>query len=132
MTAVTLVVKKNDGTTDVNYLAVKSASGEQSPAIWLGPYLSGVGNSPAHVAQLRILDKTLPGGKVRQVRATYLGPMVSGAAAPYTVGTPVRATVIVELPLDAPDQARYEAISQCFNCLNAVNVKDGFKSGYAP
>jgi len=129
---VNFTVKKNDTTTDVTYAAVKSSSGEQSPAIWLGPYLSGIGNSPAHVAQLRMLDKTLPGGKLRQIRATFVGPMVSGAAAPYTVGTPVRITTIVELPVDAPDAARYEAISQGFNCFNAANVRDGFKSGYAP
>lgn len=123
-------IKKNDGTTDVTYTQVTGSAGEASPAIWHGPYLSGNGNSPAHVAQVRMLGKPLPGGKTRQTRLTYVGPDVQEASAPYTAQPPVRVTVIVESPDSTPTTTKYEAISQALNA--AVALKDNFKSGFAP
>jgi len=130
MSAANFVIKKNDGTTDVTYGAVASSAGDSSPAVWMGPYLSGYGNANSHIAQVRMVSRALPGGKSRQTRMTYNGPDVQSASAPYTVGSPVKITVIVESPEATPSTVKYEAISQALNA--AIALKDYFKSGYAP
>lgn len=49
-----IVVKKNDGTTDITYTAISPAAGDGANAIWRS---QSVGNAVEHQPELRLLSK---------------------------------------------------------------------------
>lgn len=121
-----LTVKKNDGTTDIVYVAKTGSAGDNSPAVWIA-------DSSATIRGNRT---------VFQMWTSYNGPRtarkvrcaINMAALATVNGLETRvATVPAEvnftLPTNADETVLNEVVSQFINLVNAV--KADIKAGYA-
>lgn len=69
-----LVVKKNDGTTDVTFTAVTPSAGSDSPAVWRN---AAIGSAVTHQPELRLVAKPGQAGKTDRLRATFVYPQIA-------------------------------------------------------
>jgi hypothetical protein len=74
-----IVVKKNDGTTDITYTAVQPSSGDGVQAIWKS---QTVGTAPVHQPELRCSTRSQSGkigraaGRERESSPVYIWRVV--------------------------------------------------------
>lgn len=124
-----IVVKKNDGTTDVTYFKQTPASGDNTPAVWRS---TSVGSAPAHAPELRFLAKDAKSGANRAMRGTFKYPQIS-------TNTTTGITSVVDTASAATDwnfpktmsQADInEFVSQYANLMCSALIKDCVKAGY--
>lgn len=126
-----IIVKKNDGTTNVTYSAVNPSSGDKTAAVWKS---LAVGTAPAHNPELRATGKETQRGTHRQVHLTYQYPQL------YTDSTTTltmvqdrgRADATFDFPKSMTQADINELVSQFANLVSSTLIKDSAKSGYAP
>jgi len=125
-----LVIKKNDGTTDVTYTAEVPSSGDKSPALWRN---QSVGTAIAHRPTLTLSSRNNGTGTARRMDGKLVYPTT-------VTGTDGRVTVadkaIIEfgglIPLNMAVADLNEAVAQAANAFKHTVVQDSFKAGYAP
>lgn len=122
-----LTVKKNDGTTNITYTALKGNSGDKSTAMWRSETASPlVAGRPV----LTLSPKGSVNGKFRltDVALSYPETYVNSTTGLTAVRDVelLRATVTISTEL--ADTTRDEAISQFLNLM--VAIKPALQQGY--
>lgn len=115
-----LVVKKNDGVTDVTFTFQNPSSGDRSPAIWQN---TAVGTAFSHRPTLRLVAREAAGGKSRRIEATFTYPTTS-------VGSDGKTYVAFQsimlaswvIPKDQPSADVNEMVAQSINCLDHATI----------
>lgn len=124
-----IIVKKDDGTTNITYTALNPSGGDKVAATWSSKSVSTIaGHRPAFSFKTE-----RSGGGDRRVRASYYYPYVvlDAAGNPQKVSAvPLEYSGLV--PLNVPDAVVAEAVSQCANLLASALIKEATKAGYAP
>ena len=126
-----IVVKKNDGTTDITYNAMTPSSGDKTPARWRCESIGTVaGNRPT----LELMSKSSVNGQYRVVESKDVYPETFTDS--NTGLVKIRDRVLVEaravVPLNAADAIVAEATAQSINLLKSNLVQLVFKTGFAP
>lgn len=125
-----IVVKKNDGTTDVTYTAVVPSSGDKNPAVWRN---NSVGTAAAHRPEYRLSSESNGPRTARRVREVFVYPTTTvGTDGKTYVQDKAIKEVTWTLPINMPDADLNEFVSQGANLDASTLVKDSVKSGYAP
>jgi hypothetical protein len=125
-----IVVKKNDGTTDITYVAQVPSSGDSSPAVWKA---TSVGTAAAHQPELRLTAREASGGTKRHLRATFLYPETATDSTTGITSVTQRAMFSADwtVPKDMSASAVNEFASQIANLLDATLIVDCVKQGYS-
>lgn len=127
-----ITVKKNDGTTDIIYVAKVPSSGDNSAAVWKAdssaqPY---AGQKP----QLQVTARW--NGPKTARRLSFLGTYVSTVINSTTGVAEVLGQVVLEgsivMPQSIPQADIDEGVSQLLNLIGSATVKTAAKEGYAP
>jgi len=130
-TQANIVVKKNDGTTDVTYTAVVPSSGDRTPARWLN---QAVGTALQHRPSLKHVSRDNGDGTARRHEFTFTYPQLSTDSG--TGVTKVERLVTIGgfavVPTEMPSTDVNEAIAQGFNLFASAHFKANVQSGFAP
>lgn len=125
-----IVVKKDDGTTDVTYTGTAPASGA-NPATFFAPALGATAETRP---EFRITSKAIGQKGLRKVVGTLMYPFhtLNSTTGQTTVVT--REIMRVESPFDpsVPTTTMNEAISQAMNLFASSLFKASAKEGNAP
>lgn len=129
-TMANIVVKKNDGTTDITYTAVTPSSGDKTPAAWKS---QSVGTAPAHQPEFRLASREAGAGKKRALRSTFVYPQIATNTTTSVTSVIDRAMAATDwnIPKDMSQTDINEFVSQYANMLVATLVKDCVKAGYS-
>lgn len=125
-----VVVKKNDGVTDITYTTVQPSSGDGVAAIWQS---QTVGNSISHRPEFRLSAREADQGRKRAARVTFMYPQIATNST-TTLTSVVDRTMIsanVTLPKAMAVADINEAVSQFANLLASTLIKDCLKQGYS-
>lgn len=126
-----ITVKKNDGTTDVVFVALNPSSGDTVPAFWRQDAMATQADLRATLA----LRSQWNGPRTaRRIEATYQYPHVStdSTTGITTIVARVPVSISWTVPSNVPDTVVAEAISQCANLMASTLIKDSCKVGFAP
>lgn len=125
-----IVVKKNDGTTDVTYTAKSPSSGDGVPAIWKS---ESVGSAQAHQPELRLSSSQASKGARRRLRSTYEYPQIATNTTTNVTSVIDRASAATDwvFPKTMSQADINEFVSQYANLLVSTLVKDCVKTGYS-
>jgi hypothetical protein len=125
-----IVVKANDGTTDVTYTQQNASGGDKSPAIWRE---LTVGAAPAHRTFFAMVAQDNGQKTARRVSTNYVLPyLVTGSDGRIVVADRCIIQCSGVLPNGMPSALTNEAIAQCMNLHASALIKLSFQSGYAP
>lgn len=125
-----IVVKKNDGTTDVTYTQQTPSAGDRSPAVWKN---LTVGSASAHRPEFRVSATSNGPGTARRIAICGIYPtLVTGSDGKVSVADRCILDATFTVPQGMPDADVNEAVSQMMNLCAATLVKDSIKTGYAP
>lgn len=127
-----ITVKKNDGTTDIVYVAKSPSAGDSSPAAWRSDAAGAAyaGLKP----EFRFLSKWNGARTVR--RCDVVGVFPSTVVNTTTGVTEAIGKVVFEgsfaIPQMIPQADIDEAVSQLSNMFSSVLMRSCFKAGFAP
>lgn len=126
-----IVVKKNDGTTNITYVGLVPSAGSDVPAVFKS---TSVGSAPAHQPELRVLARDADQGRKRLVRGTFVYPQI---ATNTTTGvTSVVDACIGDFNFKVPKSMSQsdinEAGAQLGNLLTSALMRSVLQTGYAP
>lgn len=124
-----IVVKKADGSTNVTYVKVQPASGDNSPAIWKEPT---TGTVRAGQPDFQVRSRKNGQQKARRVDGAFLYPKVrfdTNGNATVNGGLNVNWSCLV--PQDMTDGEISEGVHQAFNLAASAAVKEMCTTGYA-
>jgi hypothetical protein len=126
-----IVVLKNDGTTNVTYVAKAPSAGDSVPAVWRN---ESAGTAPAHFPEFRLVTRDVKKGLSRAARMTYVYPMTALNSTTNVTAVVERCRISAdwEFPKGMTQATMDEAISQLANLLVSALVKSSLKAGYAP
>ena len=129
-TMANITVKAADGTTDVVYTAMNSASGDGVRALWRALW----GSTPAVQPMLAVSSRTNSGGTARRVDLEY---RYQQAYTNTTTGLVAMAnqTVVTQsylIPNGMPVAVSTESAAQYANLLKSPLIQDVIKYGFAP
>lgn len=125
-----VIVKKNDGTTDVTYTAVVPSAGDSSPAMWRN---QSVGTAVAHQPTVQMTSRFNGPKTARRIEVTANYPtLVTGTDGKISVADRVVVQCSAVIPLSMATVDVNEGVSQLLHFLSATLSKDSFKTGFAP
>jgi hypothetical protein len=126
-----IIVKKNDGTTNITYTAVVPSSGDGVQAVWKS---QSVGNASSHQPEFKLSSKEASNGAKRAMHAVYNYPQIATDTTTTLTTVVNRATFSVDwtLPKDMGQTEINEAVSQFANLLVSSLIVTSAKAGYAP
>lgn len=125
-----IVVKKNDGTTDITYTGVVPSSGDKSPAIWRA---NSVGTAAAFRPELQLSSAPNGTKTARRMPYRYTYPStVTGSDGKITVADRLILEGSVLVPTGMTDADVNEAVAQGCNLIASALIKASFQSGFAP
>lgn len=126
-----ITVKKNDGATNVVYVALNPSSGDTVPAAWRQ---EAMGLQADLRATMSIRSQWNGPRTARRIEGTFQYPHVSTDTTTglTTVVARVPISFTATVPVNIPDTVVAEAISQHANLLASTLIKDSCKLGYAP
>lgn len=125
-----IVVKKNDGTTDVTFTGIQPSGGDKAPAMWRN---ESVGTAVAHRPTVVLSSRNNGTGTARRMDGQAVFPTtVTGADGRVTVADRLIVSISGVIPSGMPSAEVNEAVSQALNVFASSLVKDSFKAGYAP
>jgi len=128
--AANIVVKKNDGTTDVTFSVMAPASGDTTPAVFRN---TAVGSAPGHQPEYRISAQWNGPKTARKIRETFVYPVVETINGSPVITNRLIKDVTYTIAQAAPQVDINEFISQSANLsVNSAVVKDSIKNGFAP
>ena len=124
-----IIVKKNDGTTDVVYTAVAASSGDKTPAVWRN---NTVGTAPSHRPELQVSSQSNGPRTARRLLVKGVYPtLVTGTDGKTNVADRFVLDATIVVPQGMPDADINEAASQMLNLMASTLMKDQVKTGYA-
>lgn len=125
-----MVIKKNDGTTDISYTAICPSSGDGVPAVWRS---ESVGTAMAHRPEIRLSSRDAANGAKRALRGTFVYPQLSTntTTGVTSVVDRVMASFDVAIPKGMPQSDVDEAVSQFGNLMAAGQIRNALKAGYS-
>lgn len=125
-----MLIKKNDGTTDITYTAICPSSGDGVPAVWRS---NSVGSAMAHRPEIRLSSRDAANGAKRALRGTYVYPQLSTntTTGVTSVVERVMASFDVSIPKGMAQSDIDEAISQFGNLMVAGQIRNALKAGYS-
>lgn len=127
-----ITVKKNDGTTDQIWTAIRGSQGPTVPAIWRN---TAPGNALSHKPEFWMSSQTSQGtGRVQTVKLTAKWSQIATnttTGVTSTVNKPARFKGSFDLPEDMATSDRDEFVSQVTNVVASALVKACLKEGDA-
>lgn len=125
-----IVVKKNDGVTNITYAAQTPSSGDGVPAVWRS---TSVGTAPAHAPEFRLASRDAEKGKKRALRGTIVYPQIAtnSTTGITAVANRFSAGVDVSYSKDMSQADINEAVAQFANLLTAALIQSCLKAGYS-
>jgi len=125
-----MIVKKNDGTTDITYSAVAASAGDGSPAIWRS---NSVGASVAARPEVRMTSRANGTASARRVESQMSYPeTITGSDSIPRVVNRLNVTLTVLRPNGMSDAVADEGVSQFLNVCAHTLFKSSAKAGFAP
>lgn len=130
-TMANVTVKKNDGTTDQIYTAVRGSQGPTVPAILRN---STPGTAQSHKPEVWISSRNLNAGKLQELKVTGKWPQIATNSTTNvtSVVQTAKFRASFELPVDMAQTDRDEFASQMTNVLASTLLKSSIKEGDAP
>lgn len=127
--AADIIVKKNDGATNITYTSVSPASGS-NPAVWKS---QSVGTAMAHQPELRLVSKDANKGLKRNLHGTYKYPQISTntTTGVTSVVSAVSASVDFNFDKTMAQSDLNEAAAQFGNLMAAALIQACLKAGYS-
>jgi hypothetical protein len=125
-----IVVKKDDGTTNVTYVALNPSSGDGVPAYWRQEAMATQANLKA-TSSLRSAWNGPRDARRVQFDFTYPHVSTDSTTGLTSIVARVPISVTATVPQLVPDTVVAEAVSQCANLLSSTLVKACFKAGFA-
>lgn len=126
-----ITVKKDDGTTNVTFVALNPSSGDTVPAYWRQDAMGAQANLRATLA----LKSTWNGPRdARRVEGVYQYPFVSTDTTTglTSVVSRVPISFSATIPQRITDTVVAEAVSQWANLMASSLIKACCKAGFAP
>lgn len=126
-----LVVKKNDGTTDVTYIALVPSSGDRVAAQWRQTAASGI---PSAGPAAQCTAKSSTNGKVRIVTVDFQYPITvtNSTTGVTSVVDMDRASLTFQVKSDYAQTWHDEAVAQFSNIVKTALLQSVMKAGYSP
>lgn len=124
-----IIVKANDGVTNVTYTAVRPSGGDRAPAEWRS--LSS-GAAPAHQALLRMVSQDNGPRTARRHQLEYLSPYVVTIDGRSVIEHRITGRTDIVVPNGVPTAFANESIAQMMNLWGSVTLGLAIQSGYAP
>lgn len=119
-----IVVKKNDGTTDITYTALTPSAGDSVAAQWRE-------NTPSIAAFRPFVSMRTQFNGPRTARRFVMTGKFPVEDTGVLLGT-IPFTFEGTIPLGVTDTAVNEAVSQFTNLVVSTLIRDSLKAGYAP
>ncbi len=125
-----ITVKKNDGSTDIIYVAQSPSSGDGTPAVWKA---ASIGTAASHQPEFRLTSREASNGQKRALRATYVYPQIATDSTTTLTSVVNRAVASVDwtIPKDMSATDVNEMVSQLANLLDSTLVVACAKAGYS-
>lgn len=123
-----ITVKKNDGTTDIVYVAKTGSAGDNSPAVWIADSSALIRGNRTTFQMWTSNNGPRTARKVRCAMNMAALATVNGVETRVATGP---AEVNFTLPSNADEAMLNELVSQFINLLNSASVKAAIKAGYA-
>lgn len=126
-----ITVKKNDGTTDVVYVAMAPSSGDTVPAVWR---LEAAATVAAFKPKLEMRTRNNGDRTARRDDIYFVYPITqtdTGSGITQVVGQ-IPFNLSGVFPLNCPDTIIAEAVSQFANLMTSTLIKNARKAGFAP
>lgn len=126
-----IIIKKNDGSTDVTYTAVVASGGDKSPAVWRNNAATG---TPGQRPELRVSARNNGDNTARRVDGQYTYPSVYTDTTTSTtkIGSRANFQFSAVIPGDMPDADAEEFGAQIGNLIAAALIEETLTGGYAP
>lgn len=125
-----IVVKKNDGVTDVTFTYQQPSSGDGSFAVWQN---TAIGTSPSHRPELRLVAREAAKGSSRALRSTFVYPQIATNSTTTVTSVVNRALASTDwtIPKDMSAADINEFAAQYANLMAAALMKSCVQQGYA-
>jgi len=124
-----IVVKKNDGTTNVTYSACQPAN-QQEPALWrLTAFSARAANRPSFTVLSR---KSNANAQTQRLEIRFNYPILATVDGVEVVSDNIPFTGQFTIPLKVSDTDLNEAVAQYTNLMASALVRAIVSSGYAP
>lgn len=124
-----IIVKKNDGTTDITFSALMPSAGDKTPARWSSL-------TPSTKSSLRptfqMSSRYNAGATARHVTSVGKYPSFVTVSSVDTLLGNCIFTVDAVVPAQIPDSDINEAIAQFTNMVKSTLLQSCLKQGYAP
>lgn len=126
-----IIVKKNDGATNITFTGVVPSAGDKTPAIWRS---NSVGAALAHRPELRMQTSLVGAGGARrfQVNFSYPSLFTDSGTSRTSVAQRGNFTLTGVVPSEMPDADINEYIAQGMNLLASPLIVQSLKAAYAP
>lgn len=124
-----VVVKKNDGVTNVTYAALVPSAGDSSPARWAEPTASTI---RGHRPILEVRSQYNGPRTARRVTGQFKMPALRSVSGVETKVGDIILDFSVVVPVDVEDTTVNEAIAQGTNLLVSTLIRSSLTSGYSP
>lgn len=125
-----IVVKKNDGTTDITYTAVVPSSGDTVFAVWKS---QTVGVAPGHQPEFKLASREASNGQKRALHSVFNYPQLSTNSQTGVTSVVNRAVVSTDwtIPKDMTVTDINEFVTQYANLLASALIKQCAQAGYS-
>lgn len=125
-----IVVKKDNGTTDITYTGVSPSSGDKTAAVWKQ---QAAGAAIGHQPELRVIGRVAQGGQAREMHCTFMYPQLktdttTGVTSIQRKGM---GSATFTVPVEMANADVNEFVSQFANLLASALIKDCAKTGYS-
>lgn len=125
-----ITVKKNDGTTNVVFVALAPSSGDTVPSVWRQEAMATQPNLKA-TCSLRSGWNGPRDSRRVQMDFMYPHSATDSSTGLTSVVARVPIQVTATVPQLIPDTVIAEAVAQCGNLLTSTLIQSCFKAGYA-
>lgn len=126
-----ITVKKNDGTTDVVYVALTPSSGDRTAAQWR---VEAIGTVPGNRPVFQITSRYSADRQARIVEGKLVYPETYTDSTTGIVSTRLRDSFSFTeiIRLDGSDATTNELAAQAANLMKSTLIQSVLKAGFAP
>lgn len=124
-----IVVKKNDGVTNVTYAALVPSAGDSSPARWSEATASTI---RGHRPTLELRSQFNGPRTARRITGQFKMPALRSVSGVETRIGDIILDFSAVVPVDVEDAVVNEAVAQATNLLVSTLARSSLQSGYAP
>jgi hypothetical protein len=126
-----IIVKKNDGATNITYSALNPSGGDASQALWRAPSTIGAVTAKPEF----VMSSTWNGPKTARkpvAKLTYPYAFQDPTTGKITSTDKAIINLDAVIPVGMLDTDIAEAVSQAVNLFASQLIKDSVKAGFAP